>query len=114
MEDFTGKYHKQFNYIVANYVELNSLGYTDSKFKEREKYVKSILEKQFVSTDIITYQKNISILEANKKQNKATYDTLPQTSIDENILEFNMLQAEVNDLEHKILKIETDLERLKK
>ena len=102
------------NYIVANYVELNSLGYTDSKFKEREKYVKSILEKQFVSTDIITYQKNISILEANKKQNKATYDTLPQTSIDENILEFNMLQAEVNDLEHKILKIETDLERLKK
>lgn len=102
------------NYIVANYTTLNSLGYTDSKYKEREKYVKGILEKQFVTTDIITYQKNISILEENKKQNMISYKALPETIVDESISEFNMLQAEIYDLEHKIMKIESDLEKLKK
>ncbi len=102
------------NYIVVNYEALNNLGYVDSKYKEREKYVKGILEKQFVTTDIITYQKNISILEDNKKQNMIAYKALPETIVDENILEFNMLQAELNDLEHRIMKIESDLEKLKK
>ena len=100
-------------YIAHNREALANLGFTDKNYKERDKYVKGILEKAFKYKDIKPYQLHIEALEANKKENKKLLDSLPAKTYDEDILEYNCLLIAINEYEHKIMKTEDELNKLK-